>query len=129
MVLSIFGFGMVLELIGKSFITHPSPENIYFRYSLPVYFPSGSVQTGYSYPSGHSYRSAFLAVFVSYLISRSQKLSQTAKRYLYFSIYAGLVVMLFSRVSLGEHWASDVIGGTLLGISFAYLSQTTLSID
>jgi membrane-associated phospholipid phosphatase len=30
--------------------------------------------------------------------------------------------MLTSRIYLGEHWTSDVIGGGLLGASFAFLS-------
>ena len=35
-------------------------------------------------------------------------------------------VVLISRISLGEHWTTDVIGGGLLGASFAFLSQVFL---
>lgn len=113
-VLLIYAAGMSAELAGKAFINHPDPPAIYHRYVLPFTFPSSGVQTGNSYPSGHSYRTVFLAVLAWQLAkSRNQKMAIAA--------YAAL--MLFSRVSLGEHWVSDVIGGGLLGVVLGKIAR------
>lgn len=121
-VLFIFGLGMGLELLGKTFLYHPGPPNIYFRYSLDVLFPSAYVQTGHSYPSGHSYRTAFITLLLIFLASASIRLKPRTKKLLSFFLILILLLMLVSRVSLGEHWTTDVIGGLLLGSSFASFS-------
>jgi undecaprenyl-diphosphatase len=121
-VLFIFGLGMGLELLGKTYIYHPGPPNIYFRYSLDVLFPSAYVQTGHSYPSGHSYRTTFITLLLIFLSAASTKLKHAVKKHLSFSLVLVLLLMLISRVSLGEHWTTDVVGGLLLGASFASLS-------
>lgn len=122
LVLTIFVLGIGLELLGKIFLFHPGPPPAFFRYSLDILFPSAYVQTGHSFPSGHSYRTAFLTLLLSYLTSQSKKLAPLIKRRLTLFLFLILTTMLVSRVSLGEHWTTDVIGGLLLGFSFAYFS-------
>lgn len=117
-----FSLGMGIELLGKIFLYHPGPPKIFFRYNLDVIFPSAYVQTGHSFPSGHSYRTAFLALLISYLIFQSKKLSPRSKKLLTAICFIFLFLMLVSRVSLGEHWTTDVIGGLFLGLGLAYLS-------
>ncbi|TSC87712.1 MAG: hypothetical protein G01um101416_392 [Microgenomates group bacterium Gr01-1014_16] len=106
-ILVIYAGGMGIELAGKTFINHPGPPEVYHRYQLSFVFPSSGVQTGNSYPSGHSYRTVFLAVLAWPLIKKKEWRAV---------VMAYVFLMLVSRVSLGEHWASDVVGGGLLGI-------------
>ena len=127
-VLTVFFLGIGLELLGKIFLYHPGPPSLFFRYNLGFYFPSGAIQTGHSYPSGHSYRTAFLTYLLIYLLRTGKRLKPGVKKWLSVSLLLILLIMLVSRISLGEHWTTDVIGGLLLGASFAsfsiYLIQT-----
>jgi undecaprenyl-diphosphatase len=80
------------------------------------------VQPGSSYPSGHLARTTFVAVILIFIIYHVKKLSEVQKRILYCSIIIFVCLMFVSRVYLGEHWLSDVIGGSLLGSSMGLFS-------
>ncbi len=118
--------GLVIELYGKIFVFHPGPPHMFFRYDIPFDFPSSYVKPGSSFPSGHSMRTAFISVIILFLISRSKKLTPFNKKILYSTIVLIDIIMFISRVYLGEHWISDVIGGGLLGYSLGFLSLAFL---
>jgi membrane-associated phospholipid phosphatase len=111
----------VVELVGKAFLDHPGTPFMFHRYAFDFVFPTGYVQPGGSYPSGHAMRTAFLTVLFVFIISQT-KLGIKTKLFSYAAIIAIYLVMAVSRVSLGEHWTSDVIGGSLLGVAFTILS-------
>ncbi len=103
--------GSSIELLSKYSFNHPGPPLQFYRNDLHVTLPTSQISLGSSYPSGHSFRSTFFALIVNYTGVHFHKKSIRA---INLTIGVLLLAVLVSRVSLGEHWPSDVVGGFLL---------------
>ncbi len=116
----LFFVGTLVELIGKIYIKHPAPPFLFYRGVINFNFPSSYVSTDSSYPSGHMARTSFLVIFLILWINSTPKF--THKLIAIIGLLVFLVLMAISRIDLGEHWTSDVLGGILLGTFLAILT-------
>lgn len=81
--------------------------------------------TGYSYPSGHMMVSSAFYFYILYLINKKVK-NKIIKVIIF--IFTVLLVFLigFSRIYLGVHYTTDIIGGLILAILYLmiYIKST-----
>ncbi len=122
--LAILGWLLIIpasmgEVFGKLILFHPSPPVFLHRTLLPTTLPSFYVHTDFSYPSGHMTRTIFIVtIFFCMIFLSGQNLATKWIKIIVILSFAFL--MGLTRVSLGEHWFSDVLGGSLLGAGMGF---------
>lgn len=80
-------------------------------------------QSDFSYPSGHTMVATTFYLTTAFLLTRNIK--DKRKRILcYFTAATLIFLMGISRLYLGVHWPTDVLGGFLIGYIFFSLSVT-----
>lgn len=115
---------LAIEVFGKVFVQHPAPPFLFYRGVLDVQLPLHFVHDLYSYPSGHETRTAFLIIFMMlYLYFRKGIYVQFLVQPILIGV---LFIMTVSRIYLGEHWSTDVVGGFLIGAAFGIFSGITV---
>lgn len=73
---------------------------------------------GFSYPSGHSLISMAYFGFIAYLLYKHRTNNKLTKVILITTLFITILIIGFSRIYLGVHYFSDVIGGFLLSCSY-----------
>ncbi len=116
-----FGFHL-FELFGKFYVDHTPPPQFMLRTETVFDFPQFHIRADNSYPSGHAGRTMFLSTILLVLIWQARGLNNPLKLFLSICIIGFDIVMLVSRVYLGEHWTTDVIGGSVLGMALGLFS-------
>src|SRR5699024_7395956 len=91
-----------------SFILNQILKQIYNR-TRPLDFILVK-QGGLSFPSGHSMVTMSMYLSIAYLITRGRKIKLKEKT-IYMIAISMILLMGISRVYLGVHWPTDILGG------------------
>lgn len=94
--------------------------NVVLKFIIQRPRPSGFNiinESGYSFPSGHSMVSTAFYGFLIYLVNKNVK-NVKLKWFLYIILFLLIILICVSRIYLGVHYASDVIGGFCISISY-----------
>jgi undecaprenyl-diphosphatase len=107
MLIAVFG-GIALNDLLKLAFARPRPD---FVISAARVFTT-------SFPSGHAALSAITYLTIAALLARSQSSSKIG---FYFIVLAALLTILIgvSRIYLGVHYPTDVLGGWCIGAAWA----------
>lgn len=100
-------FGAVLTMILKAGFGLPRP--------LPLYDGTNA----FSFPSGHAAMSIVIFGFLAVLSARELPLRGQLVVFTVVTLLSGLIA--FSRLYLGAHWLSDVLGGLSFGVAWVAL--------
>jgi undecaprenyl-diphosphatase len=97
-----------------------------FGRARPDLVPHGAYVYTHSFPSGHAMLSA--AVYLTLAAILASLDARRGFKTFVFSIASLLVVTVgISRIYLGVHWPSDVLGGWTLGAAWALVARVALS--
>lgn len=80
----------------------------------------------YSFPSGHT-MSAFIFCCIAGYLAWKIKISIALKAVIIFLLLVFALLVGFSRIVLGVHYPSDVLGSLALGVAWVLLSVTILN--
>jgi undecaprenyl-diphosphatase len=102
LVVAVLG-GLAMNAILKDVFNRPRPD----------LWPHRGQFAWTSYPSGH----AIVGVAIYFTIAR-MLLRERGWRWPFVVAFVQLGITLYSRIYLGVHWPTDVIGGILLGLAW-----------
>ena len=109
-----------------SFITNEIAKNIFTR-TRPLGI-NLIEETSYSYPSGHSMVGLAYYGFLIYLINKYIK-NKKIKNIFSITLILNILLVGFSRIYLGVHYLTDVIGGFLLGTIFLIIYTSIINYE
>jgi len=92
----------------------------YFGRERPDLIPHLFTETSAAYPSGHANNAAVVYILFIMLVPQARHPGwQLAAAFM-------IIVTGLSRIMLGVHWPTDVIGGWMLGTSFALMAAAVI---
>ena len=88
-------------------------------------FEWGTHAASSSFPSGHAMSATVVYGTVAYLLARLQKHGWARALTLLFAVVM-IALICFTRLYLGVHYPSDVLGGIIVGLAWSGFCMATL---
>ncbi len=110
-------FAIILFFAFKETISRPRPDvDLMWHY-----------QKTKSFPSGHSLLSTFVYSFFLFILL-DLSIKKNKKILIYVITITLLLIIYISRMILGCHYLTDIIGGILLGLSLSFIAMFIFNI-
>jgi membrane-associated phospholipid phosphatase len=121
----LFAFGFVAAQAGGGLLNRVLKET--FERTRPEFADPVLAASSWSFPSGHAMGTFILCGMVCYLLVRETR-SWTTAAIIVIASASWCVVMAFSRLYLGVHYASDVLAGLLAGVAWVAVCVSALEV-
>lgn len=112
---------IVIAGLLTALITHSLKQ--YFGISRPDI--TLNAPASFAYPSGHSSGATVFYALIASFIAQEMKRKDRWKCYLSFAL--PILFIALSRVILGVHWLTDVVGGISLGLIISSITRVSYS--
>jgi undecaprenyl-diphosphatase len=118
-----WGWGAALAMGLTTLVSAFTSEILkaFFARVRPDFVPHLDVITSAAYPSGHANNAAVVYILFIMLVPQARHPGWQ------FAAAAMILVTGLSRVMLGVHWPTDVIGGWMLGTAFALMAAAVIA--
>jgi undecaprenyl-diphosphatase len=108
--------GKAIEFVLKTTVhrTRPTFGNLYLLFSH-----------SYSFPSGHAMGASVCYLMLTYLIGSRENTTRSVAIAAFVSAMVLILLVAFSRLYLGVHYPSDVLGGMAAGVGWLAVCGAT----
>lgn len=116
-----WGAGLAMGLTSLASAFTSEMLKLYFGRLRPDLVPQLDHINNAAYPSGHANNAAVVYILFIMLVPQA--------RYPGWQFAAAVMILLtgLSRIMLGVHWPTDVIGGWMLGTAFALIAGAVIA--
>lgn len=91
-----------------------------FERLRPIPFVTDEILKSFAFPSGHAFGAITVYLTLAWILVNAR---QTTK--IPYTLATILILAIgLSRIALGVHWASDVVGGYLIGLIYFFIYMT-----